>query len=260
MQQTTSDSTIDESIAVRKHFNMRANEYSQLFEIGNKTGSAFIFRKRRDIVVSITNVFSKSLLDCASGTGEITDCVIKSGSFERIHINDFSSEMLERAIRLIGNHEAMTSSCTDIFKIQEYVREQSFDTILCLGLIAHTGRMDELFEVLAQVLSDNGVIILQSSLLDHIGTRLVRFASNARHERMFGYRQTFFTLQQIRAAAGAAGLVVNSVERFGCGIPFGDRLFPRLNHWLEQCFQGISRHYGAEAVITLSHAKGISSD
>lgn len=244
--------------AVEKHFDQRATTYSQLFNPATRTGAAFGFLKRRDHVVATATGRGGSLLDCASGTGEITNSVIQAGAFSRVHINDISIEMLNRATALVGRNSSLTTSCTDIFKINEQVEGLKFDMILCLGLIAHTGRLSELLQVLAKALCESGIIVLQTSLLDHFGTRIVQTASCAIHEKRNGYRQTFYSLADIQVAATNVGLRVQAVQRFGLGIPFGDRISPRLNYLLEKNFQGLSKKYGAEAILIISHTKNAS--
>ena len=67
---------------------------------------------------------------------------------------------------------------SDVFDFKP--SDARFDLILCLGLIAHTGRLDILLPHLKSMVTPRGRIILQTTLTDHLGTRIVRALTSAK--------------------------------------------------------------------------------
>lgn len=245
--------------AVRQFFTGRVLDYSNLF-LSRPSGSNFGFRERLNLAAHMTADISGRFLDCACGPGEITTAILGSGRFTSATVFDLSSPMLEAArqrveIELkgleIGRLEFISS---DIFEFAAQPHAEKYDLILCLGLIAHTGRLDELLGGLKKLLSPHGRILLQSSLLDHVGTKVVRALTRERYYRQHGYRISYFYYQDIVGAVRNAGLEAAVVRRFSFGFPFGDRFWAGMNYRLEQRMQNWAKLHGAEAMYLLRHS------
>jgi ubiquinone/menaquinone biosynthesis C-methylase UbiE len=194
-----------------------------------------------------------SLFDSACGSAEITEDVLKATSFQEVWANDISIEMLKKAQSRLASQRGQRVSWlnSDIFELNRDDLNSKFDTILCLGLLAHCGRLNELLAILVRMLRDNGSIILQSSLLNHPGSRLIKLVTDRRYAAGAKYKFSFYTLDQIVNAARETGLVVEEVRRFGVCIPFGDRLLGKANYWLERTFATSMRSFGGEAIFRL---------
>jgi ubiquinone/menaquinone biosynthesis C-methylase UbiE len=242
--------------AVLRFFTESTAEYGKLFN-DRRTGSNFSFRTRLNLAVQMTSATKGRLLDCACGTGEITSRILSSGHFTRATIVDLSPRMLEAARERMtlelkglapGDLEFVSS---DIFEYAAQTQEGKFDLILCLGLIAHTGRLEELLKALRRLLSPNGNILLQSSLLDHAGTRIVRALTAERYHRRHGYRISYFRHRDILRAASTVSLEAVMVRRFTFGFPLGDRLCAWMNYFLEKSTQHWTKVHGAEALYLL---------
>ena len=139
---------------------------------------------------------------------------------------------------------------SDIFNFMR--SESSFDLIPIVGLIAHTGRFDILLPRLKSMLSSAGAIILQTTLLDHLVTRIVRALSSKHELAQRGYQLSWFSDRDITEACRNAGLQIRQKWRHSLGIPFGDRIWPRLNFELEKRLQEWSTRRGADAIYLLS--------
>lgn len=238
---------------VTKHFDHLADRYSQSFTDA-KTGKNFEFRKRAELVGSLVRGSTGTLLDCACGTGEVTASTIASGSFSRIVLVDASEMMLDRArtrVRALAGGE-IDLHHTDIFAFEPPPSEQ-FDVILCIGLIAHTGELPRLLSRLARMLKCDGKILLQTSLTDHLGVRVVRRLSSRSIASRQGYSLSYFSLADITRLSQMSGLEVKVVRRYCFGLPWGDRLLPIANHWLERAMAPVSTRLGAEAIFVLTH-------
>jgi len=242
--------------AVQQFFTENATDYSSLF-LPKRSGSNFGFLSRLNLASQMTANISGRLLDCACGSGEITAAILGSKRFTGATIVDLSPKMLEIAQQRINdnlklpNVSSLEFIQSDIFAFDAQTRAGQYDLILCLGLIAHTGRIDELLSKLKTLLSPRGKILLQSSLLDHAGNRLVRWLTQERYRRRHGYRISYFRHKDIEHAAERAGLAIGDARRFTFGFPFGDRLSARINYHLEKAMNQWSRARGAEALYLL---------
>jgi 2-polyprenyl-3-methyl-5-hydroxy-6-metoxy-1,4-benzoquinol methylase len=250
---TTIPDTNQAKEAVQQFFTGTATDYSKLF-LDRRSGSNFGFRERLTLATRMTAGSSGRLLDCACGSGEITTAILSSGRFTSATVVDLSPRMLElarqrmatglQAVRL----EKLEFKSADIFEFTAQPPAEPFDLILCLGLIAHTGRLDALLAGLKKQLTPKGRILLQSSLLDHAGTRVIRALTSERYYRRQGYRISYFHHQDILRTARDAGLEAVAVRRFTFGFPFGDRLSAGINYLLESKMQRWAKSHGAEAL------------
>jgi ubiquinone/menaquinone biosynthesis C-methylase UbiE len=242
--------------AVQHFFTRTATDYSKLF-LQKPSGNNFAFRQRLTIATQMTADISGRLLDCACGSGEITSAVLASGRFTGATVIDLSPRMLELARQRLATdlkeirNDQIEFKSSDIFAFIARPQNEQLDLILCLGLIAHTGRLNELLVGLKRLLSPKGKILLQSSLLDHAGMKIVRSLTSRRYFRRYGYRLTYYRHRDILRAANEVGLKAAEIRHFGFGFPFGDRLWPTMNYHLERTMQNWASSHGIEAMYLL---------
>ena len=217
------------------------------------SGASFCFQTRLKLACELAGASAGRLLDCAAGTGEITCALLKSGGFSHATIVDISPAMLRSAKELLRvqiTNVELELICSDAFNFKP--SDSRFDLILCLGLIAHAGRLDVLLPHLKSILTPSGRIILQTTLIDHAGARIVRALTARRELAQRGYRISWFSQRDIVDACRRAGLRILDVRRHCLGIPFGDRIWPWANFQLETRLQNWARRYGADAIYLLS--------
>jgi ubiquinone/menaquinone biosynthesis C-methylase UbiE len=216
------------------------------------SGASFYFRTRLRLACELAGTTSGRLLDCAAGTGQITCALLKSGRFSHATVVDISPAMLESAKELLTSqvtNAEVEFIQSDVFRFQ--TSAYRFDLILALGLIAHTGRLNILLTHLKSMLAPGGRIILQTTLTDHLGVRIVRALTSRRELTGRGYRISWFSKQDIDDACHDAGLRILDIRRHSLGIPFGDRLWPWANFQLESGFQTWASRHGADAIYLL---------
>ena len=138
---------------------------------------------------------------------------------------------------------------SDVFNFKP--SDSRFDLILCLGLIAHTGRLDILLPHLKSMLMPGGRIILQTTLTDHLGTRIVRTLAARSELARRGYRISWFSQRNISDACDRAGLRILETRRHSIGVPFGDRLWPSGNFQMETWLEKWASRHGADAIYLL---------
>src|SRR5207249_8262227 len=188
------------------------------------SGASFYFQKRLTLACELAGASAGRLLDCAAGTGEITSALLKSGRFSHATIVDISPAMLQSPKELLNSQVTdaeLEFIHSDVFNFKP--SHSGFDLILCLGLIAHVGRLDILLAHLKSMLAPGGRIILQTTLTDHVGARIVRALTARRELAKRGYRISRISQREIIEACHGAGLRIVETRRHSLGIPFGDR-------------------------------------
>jgi 2-polyprenyl-3-methyl-5-hydroxy-6-metoxy-1,4-benzoquinol methylase len=221
--------------------------------VQSASGANFYFQMRLKLARELGGASTGRLLDCAAGTGEVTCALLKSGRFSHATIVDISPAMLQSAKELLSSQITKTELefvHSDIFNFKP--SDSGFDLILCLGLIAHVGRLDILLPHLKSMLTPGGRIILQTTLTDHVGARIMRALTARRELAQRGYRISWFSQRDIADASHGAGLQILEMRRHSLGIPFGDRFWPWANFQLEIRLQKWASRYGADAIYLLS--------
>jgi 2-polyprenyl-3-methyl-5-hydroxy-6-metoxy-1,4-benzoquinol methylase len=219
--------------------------------VQSASGASFYFQMRLTLARELGGVSAGRLLDCAAGTGEITCALLKSGRFSHATVVDISPAMLHSAKELLSSQITKTEFefvHSDIFNFKP---SGGFDLILCLGLIAHVGRLEALLSHLKSMLTPGGRIILQTTLTDHVGARIVRALTARRELARRGYRVSWFSQRDIADACHNAGIQIIEMRRHSLGIPFGDRLWPWANFQLETGLQKWASRHGADAIYLL---------
>ena len=242
--------------AVRKLFSDTSRQYAGLFS-QRKTGKNFLFQRRLSLARAAAGESTGRLFDCATGSGEISTAILTAGKFEEATLLDLSPQMLELTAAQLrklfaGNKEPKINLvCDDVFHFALENAHCKYDLVVCLGLIAHTGRLPELLKLLRALLAKNATILLQSTLLDHWGARVERWLGEERYFRKHGYRIKHFSHRDIESACADAGLRIAAIRRYAVGLPFGDRLWGWGNYQLERVFQSWADAHGAEAIYIL---------
>ena len=236
--------------AVQSFFDRQAVSYSNFFSEETKTGAAVLFRMRMALSVQMLAGRDGAILDCASGTGEITREVALANNWNSIFVNDSSPSMIERCRSVMADLPNVRWNVGNVFDLGATLEGQSYDAVLCLGLIAHCGRLPALLRVIRGLLKKDGVLLLQSSLLDHPGDFITKFAARSIFRRG-NYRVNGFYLARILADTDQAGFDLVEIRRFGLCFPFGDRILGRLNYWLETKFAHNLNRSGGESLILL---------
>ena len=239
---------------VRNHFDGLSSPYNEQFEF-HRSGSSFCFNTRRKLARELANNISGSILDVACGSGNITSDIVKIGSFKRLVASDISSEMLLNARNHIDDSLLDVQYFqSDVFDLDPSIIGSNFNLILCLGLIAHTGDLVPLLTKLKSLLSpQHGKILLQSSVLDHPGVRLTRRFTEKRHFLRTGYDLTYYTLNDLYSSFAQCELKILDQRSYSLGIPFGDRLSPLINYYLERLFSLLPFNAGSEVLFLLEY-------
>jgi ubiquinone/menaquinone biosynthesis C-methylase UbiE len=243
------DSKMNDPVAA--YFDKLPETHKRQFE-ERASGANFNFQQRLALACELGGASSGRLLDCAAGTGEITCALLRSGKFNHATVVDVSSAMLQSAKDLLTSqikNADLAFVQSDVFNFKPF--DSCFDLILCLGLIAHTGALDILLTRLKSMLTPDGRIILQTTLTDHLGTRIVRVLTSRSEMARRGYRISWFSQRNISDACDRAGLRILATRRHSVGVPFGDRLWPQANFQIESRLKKWASRHGADAIYLL---------
>jgi ubiquinone/menaquinone biosynthesis C-methylase UbiE len=240
-----------ENDPVTTYFDKLPETHKRQFE-ERASGANFNFQQRLTLAYELGGASSGRLLDCAAGTGEITCALLKSARFNHATAVDVSPAMLENPKNLLSSqikNAELEFVQSDVFNFKP--SDSRFDLILCLGLIAHSRRLDILLPHLRSMLTPGGRIILQATLTDHLGTRIVRALTSRSELALRGYKISWFCQRNISDACDRAGLRIMETRRHSLGVPFGDRLWPWANFQLETRLEKWASRYGADAIYLL---------
>lgn len=238
---------------VHDFFDAEAGRYAEQF-LPRRTGRAVVFQTRLALARQLSSECSGKLLDCATGTGEISAAIFGAGRFCDATFVDISSEMLRQAQYRLSHcsRQNLQFVQDDIFHYLTCLASAAqFDLIVCLGLIAHTGRLEELLRGVRAHLTDDGRILLQTSLAEHWGNHLWRLLLDRQATRRHGYAFSYYTHEQIGEAVHRAQLATLDVRRYGVGFPFLEKVVPWANYRLEVGFCSWASRNGAEAIYVL---------
>lgn len=240
-------------------FDQAAAIYSNYFDLNRKSGTTFNFNHRLQLIAILSASCSGSMLDCATGDGTITACVLQSGNFHTATLVDLSANMLQLTHELCNPIAQLKNlnlqyHNVDIFKfLSSETYQGTYDLIICSGLIAHIDDPEELLKLLEQKLSASGKIILQTTLLDSLVIRLVRALTAETFFQRNGYYIKYYTTEDIQRLCQRSCLKVDSVERFSVGMQFLDRFLPAgWNYAIEKKSIGLAKVIGSEALYLLS--------
>lgn len=246
---------------VQEFFEREACCYGEHF-LSCKSGRGVVFQTRRALARDLSRECAGSMLDCATGTGEISATIYDSGQFYDGTFVDISPAMLWRAqlhFKSFPGHNVRFVQA-DIFQFLRCLEtDTKFDLIVCLGLVAHTGRLDELLRSFRAHLTEGGRILLQTSLLDHWGNRLWRLLLDRRATQRQGYAFSYYSRQDITAAVHQTQLTILDVRRYGVGLPFLEKLARSANYQFEVRFSSWASRKGAEAIYVLGKSGGTKS-
>jgi ubiquinone/menaquinone biosynthesis C-methylase UbiE len=236
---------------IENYFDRVSERYSDHFT-KSRTGKFLEFESRKRIVGILSRNFSGSLLDCSCGSGEVSYEAIKSNQFSDLTLVDLSSNMLEIAKKRLSGYPRIQFINSDIFTFNgDY--QKSYDLILCIGLIAHTGHLEELLLHLKKMLNENGAILLQSTSSEKLFPSIVRFSSDSWYFTKNEYKIKYFKRADIKIVANNSGLKIVNEHSFSFGLPFADRFFPLINFYIELLYRKFFINSGVESIFMLQH-------
>jgi ubiquinone/menaquinone biosynthesis C-methylase UbiE len=128
---------------------------------------------RKETVEAFTaGLHFTNVLDMPSGTGAMSIPLLNRT--EKITLVDISANMLAIAKK---NIPAYNESKTEIINADFFalnLKENAYDLIICLGLLAHVNSPEQLLNKLSGLLKPGGMLIIQNTDSSHVYSHFIR--------------------------------------------------------------------------------------
>ena len=137
-------------------------------------------RIRKETVESFTQTQQfQSVLDIPCGTGAMSIPLLPKT--KQLTLVDISTNMLDVARKNITEHELEKVQMIndDFFNIN--LPENSYDLVICLGLLAHVNSPEHLLQKLSSLVSPGGLLIIQNTDSSHFYSSLIRIYLGIKH-------------------------------------------------------------------------------
>lgn len=198
----------------------------------------------------LAQVGDSHVLDLGCGDGSISRPLLARGN--RLTLVDFSPSMLESAragTRLGAPVEFIQAT------IQDYVPSELYDAVICVGVLAHVGSVEQVIARAASAMAPGGLCVLQiTDNASRLGRLLNRYYRRRGRER---YPLNELTLAALVAIAARHGLAYRQARRYGLLLPGLGRLPHGWERRLEEMVGtsvSLSR-VGAEVVVCFENAQ-----
>ena len=172
---------------------------------------------RLDVIRSFLKDYRyRNILDIGCGNGDLSIPLLKNEV--NLTLLDISENMLELAGNNVPPEFRSRTDLIhgDIFDID--FAPGSFDLILCIGVMAHVHDLELLLSRITEMLSANGILILQFTDADHWYRKILNlYAAAANIIRKLPYQPNPTSGKQIRATAEAQGL--HLLEQYRYNLP-----------------------------------------
>jgi ubiquinone/menaquinone biosynthesis C-methylase UbiE len=129
---------------------------------------------RKETVEAFTSGMNfTNVLDIPSGTGAISIPLLNRT--EKLTLIDISSNMLGIAHKNIPENYLIKTEIINADFFELNLPENSYDLIICLGLLAHVNSPEQLLIKVASLLKPGGILIIQNTDAAHIYSYSIRF-------------------------------------------------------------------------------------
>lgn len=199
-------------------------------------------RVRAETVATLTaGLAFARVLDIGCGDGSLArPLMARTGE---ITFLDRSAAMLERVAQRFGPGQPPVIRYVNSGFMEAALPSESFDLVLCLGVLAYVRELDPFVARLHAVLKPGGRLLLECTEADHFLSRLDRAYQGV----TTAIRPGLFTTHPHRArevvrATEATGLRLGSIFRYAYGLPVLSRLLSQ-----PRTYRLIRRLYGTVA-------------
>ena len=263
----------DPKTAVRRYFDQEATGYLDAYTQASVRGETF--RDRRRLVLDMARDPVGRVLDVGAGPGIFTAELLERGG--TCVVTDVSVEMLAAA-KLARAGDATSARVRYLVADAERLglRERSFDTVLCVGVLQYLVTPEYALAELARVTRPGGQIVVTfpnaRSPLNALHHAVIAMARAGQAGlRQLGMRAdadavrlTFrkdipnaaFTLSRIDRAARSIGLTVTEILCQGLLFPFtAPGLGPVVAAWnraARRAPPGVQRRWGREMILRMT--------
>lgn len=251
---------MDVQVKNKTEFYRKSDKVKNFFDKEEKyLRSNFNIKLRKEIVYDLLKGENfKSILDAACGNG-IISIQFLDGNTDLVLL-DISEGMLNVAKSKIPlNYYKDVKIIQNDFLNQDF-ENQTFDVIICLGLLAHVNDPFKTILKAAALLKDHGILILQNSASDHLYSYLIRIVGqlkNAIRRNPYDYNFNKISSRELCDLFEENSLKIIKLYRYNQSFLFFSRIFPAMvKFYLVKLIFGTANHnrnkcLGAEYIYLL---------
>ena len=189
---------------------------------------------RKETVEAFTNGMNfHHILDIPSGTGNMSIPLLNRT--EKLSLIDISSNMLAIAQKSIPENYLYKTDVTNADFFELDLPKNSYDLIICLGLLAHVNSPEQLINKIASLLKPGGLLIIQNTDASHFYSHLIHLYLGLKN---LIHKQSY-KLNKVHAAFIENNLQENNLEFIKC-------------YRYNQSFLGLSNLFSNEKKYTLT--------
>jgi 2-polyprenyl-3-methyl-5-hydroxy-6-metoxy-1,4-benzoquinol methylase len=221
-----------------RYFEDNADRYFEESYVSDST-ERFYFENRRRLVNEFIGPAQGRILDIGAGPGILSLPLLERPGSTLVVV-DISERMLaivrDQIDRLCPLHrDAVTLLREDILKVDFPVN--SFDCILCIGVLAHVSDVTQLIRKIASWMTESGKAVIQITDSAHPAGFLQVFRANSRN--IYQYRINHTRSLRMVKAFKASGLVVTKKRRYHLRLPGMRKLGPSLLTRIEKAVDAL---------------------
>ena len=148
----------------------------------------------------VGDVHNQKILDLGCGDGTISLQYLDETN--TIELVDFSENMLKLALSHVPD-KLRSNVSTHQMSIEEYFSDEKYHLILCIGVLAHVSSIENVLQKVANLIGDDGLIVIQINDLDQVvGKLLYEYAS------WVNYKKNHYRLTHTSGSFGMKTVIV----------------------------------------------------
>lgn len=180
----------------------------------------YIIDIRRDSVREFTSGRKLDrILDVGCGDGSISVPLLTANN--KLTLLDVSDRMLERALAHVDPRNRQNVDVINSEFLAAPLQTTSYDTILCIGVLAHVQAPELVVGKVSSLLLPGGVLVLECTDADNFTNRLTVLLARLRTWLKGGkdYRTRLNSASEVVAICEANGLTLKSTYRYNVALP-----------------------------------------
>lgn len=204
----------------------------------------------RDLIGEQKN---KQILDVGCGNGELTRDFIFNN---HITFLDISQNMLDLTKKNFSNENLVNAEFENI-DISLFKPDRRFDTVICIGVLAHVESISDLILKLNEITSDNGRIILQYTANEKLLSRinLIRYKYFSKDN--YKYEVNKVNSAKMKNLLACAGLkIIKKISHFPVSPFFSFFNYQKKVQLLQLSYKNhLLSYFGSESILLLSKSQ-----
>jgi 2-polyprenyl-3-methyl-5-hydroxy-6-metoxy-1,4-benzoquinol methylase len=167
----------------------------------------------------------RNILDIGCGDGSVSMQFLDAAN--RLTLLDISDAMLSRALSKVRPELLENVDTINQDFLTATLKPDSYDLIICVGVLAHVERTEPLLEKIEQLLRPGGLLVLECTDCAHFTLQFSLMVGRIRglFKKGSGYRTRLISAASVLAIAQQSGLKLISEYRHNLALPLMGKVF-----------------------------------